>query len=434
MRVFSPLVLILIHSLLVSFALIVGVFYLFPHDFYFATPVYAIAPVIFFFTNYLVPAGTRLLPFKDTYLQTLIFRPAASWSFTIAALALALAWTLVMFDSLYNRYTYMRSIDGALSSIGVDGMALPEPAQLAKAFNAEPDRPEVPFILTRAARLLSADLLTPMFGKYNKAFLDGIDRNAVLKRFEKYKLSHRVAIGNDDSTLPRRDPIVFLTTVAFETNQPAEQQWALTTLSDLRKDDLSARLLIEVWKYVVSDTGDVSPAKLTAMQATIDTLDRLLQTNSGTDFSSISFVSDHLFQQGLDYVASLKIALQAHGMDDAQKCRYNNDIIGNYERILVLRRRLSNATDLLWWEPPGKMFLYYIYLYLGHQTINIGLEEIDMIKKCPTLLERLQRMYDAPAFRSFQNPDVWMQGTPMSPVFNGAAGVRQLRAWLKRGW
>jgi len=428
MPAISPLLLILIHSLLASFAVIVGVFYLFPHDFYFATPVYIITFFVFFSTNYLVPVGTRLLSFKDAYLKTLVCRPGLSWIITTVIFALALIWTLTMFNSIYDRYAYMKAMDDALSSIGVDGMALPDPTRLAKAFNAAPDRPEVPFILTRASRLVSIDLLTPMFGKYNKAFLDGVDRDKILKQFRKYKPMHRIAIGNEDSSLPRRDPIRFLTNVAYETNQPADQRWAITTLSDLRQDNMEARLQLEIWKNDIGDTANVSA------EASIEAFDKLLQSISATDFSSISLVSDHIFQQGLDYISSLKIALQAKGTTDADRCRYSDDIIGNYERIILLRRRLSNAADLLWWEPPGKLFLYYLYLYLGHQTINIGLDEINMIKACPMFVDRLQRMYDAPAFRNFQNPDSWTQGTPLSSAFNGAASVRKLREWLKLGW
>src|SRR2546430_8919442 len=120
-RAVSPFLLILIHSLLASFAVILAVFYFFPHEFYFATPAYVIAFLAFFLTNYLVPVGTRFLPFKDTYLQTLVTRPDLSWTMTGFTVAVALAWILVMFDSIYNRYTYMGAMDDALRSIGVDG-------------------------------------------------------------------------------------------------------------------------------------------------------------------------------------------------------------------------------------------------------------------------------------------------------------------------
>lgn len=426
MRAISPVLLILTHSLLASFAVIFAVFYLFPHDFYFATPAYVIAFLLFFITNYLMPVGTRLLSFKDRYLQTLVARPGLSWTTTSAIVALASLWTLVMFDSIYSRYTYMKSMDDALSSIGLDGMALPAPAQLAKAFNAAPDRPEVPFVLTRASRLVSIDLLTPAFGKYNEAFLASVDRESVLKKFGQYKPHHRIAIGNDNSSLPRRDPIRFLAFVAFETNQPPYQEWAVTTLSNLRKDDTAAQIQVAIWKDAIANK---IPDK-----ASIEALDDLLKSVSNTDFSSISIVSDHIFQQGLDYVSSMKIARQSNEKTETEQCQYNDEIVSNYERIILLRRRLANASDLLWWEPPGKLFLYYLYLYFGHQTINIGLDEIKMIQKCPTLMERLQKIYDAPAFRSFQNPDIWTQGTPLSPAFNGAAGVNKLREWLKLGW
>jgi hypothetical protein len=434
LQMIGPLVLILIHSVLVAYAVIIVVFYLFPHDFYFATPLYLITPVLFFVTSYVIPAGNKLLPFKDVYLEALVCRPVASWCITTIIVASAVIWTVAMFGSIHSRYTYMKSLDEALSSIGVDGVALPEPSQLAKAFNALPDRPEVPFILTRASRLLSPDLLTPMFGAYNKAFLDGVDRNAVLKRFGDYEPPHRIAIGNETSNLPRRDPIRFLTAVAFETNNQTEQKWALATLSELRKNDAGARVQVEIWKHNLADYGDLKdPKNQAAMQQSIDALDKLLKPDAALGFSSISFVSDHIFQQGLDYAASEKIELQSYGANAADKCRYSDDIMSNYERILTLRRRLS-AADLVWWEPPGKLFLYYIYLYLGHQTINIGLDTIKMIDSCPGLMDRLQRMYDAPAFRSFQNPDTWTSATPLSPTFNGAAGVRQLRDWLKLGW
>ncbi len=428
MLIVSPLLLILIHSLLASFAVGFGVFYIFPHDFYFATPAYVLTFFAFLMTNYLVPVGTRLLSIKDMYLQTLVCRPGLSWLVTLTILVLASIWTLVMFNNIYSRYTYMKAIDEALSSIGVDGIALPEPVQLAKAFNAAPDRPEVPFILTRASRLVSIDLLTPIFGKYNKAFMDGIDRDAVLKKFSDYKPPHRIAIGNENSNLPRLDPVRFLTNVAFETNLRADQEWAIKNLSDLRKDDPGAQLQIEIWRNDIGDTGNRSA------EQSIQAFEALLNSISGDNFSSVSVVLDHIFQQGLDYIASMKIALQAHGTTDADTCRYSDDIIGNYERIILLRRRLSNATDLLWWQPPGKLFLYYLYLYLGHQTINIGLDEIRTIKACPALFDRLQRMYDAPAFRNFQNPDSWTQGTPLSSAFNGSASVRILREWLKLGW
>jgi hypothetical protein len=430
----SIFLLIFSHALLASFAVIIGVFYLFPHNFYFATPAYVITFFAFLLTNYLAPVGTKLLAFKDAYLQTLVCRPGLSWGITAIIIVLVLGWTLVMFDSIRSRYTYMKSIDGALSSIGVDGMALPTPELLAKAFNAAPDRPEVPFILTRASRLIASDLLTPMFQRYNKAFLDGVDRAHVLERFGKSQPPNRIAIGNEDTNLPRRDPIRFLTSVAFETSDKTDQQWALSTLSDLRKDDAGALLQVAIWEHNLAAPTGSQDEQRAALQASIENFDRILQTGSNTNFSSISFVSDHIFQQGLDYVASLKIEMQSLGRNDSEKCGFSSDIIGNYERIMLLRRRLSNATDLLWWEPPGKLFLYYLYLFFGHQTVNIGLDTIEQIKVCPSLMGRLQQMYDAPAFRSFQNPDAWTQGTPVSLAYNGSAGVRQLRDWLKRGW
>jgi len=425
-RVASTFFLILIHSLLASFAVIFVVFYFFPHEFYFATPAYAIAFAAFFLTNYLVPAGTRFLPFKDTYLQTLVVRPVLSWLITGIIVSMASAWTLAMFDRIYNRYTYMKAMDEALSSIGVDGIAPPEPALLAKAFNAEPDRPEVPFVLTRASRLISIDLLTPVFGRYNKAFLNAVDRTALLKRFSKFNARHRIAIGNDSSSLPRRDPIRFLASVAFETNEEKDQQWAVKILSDLRQDDPGAKIQVAMWKDELS--------KKEPDYDSVHAFDNLLSSISNTDFTSVSLVADHIFQQGLDHVSSLKIALQSKGTTDTERCQYNDDIVGNYERIILLRRRLSSAADLVWWEPPGKLLLYYLYLHFGNQTVNIGLDEIKMIEQCPALKTRLQALYEATAFRSFQNPDAWTQGTPLSPAFNGAASVNKLREWLKLGW
>jgi hypothetical protein len=426
MRAISPLVLILIHSLLASFGVIFVVFYFFPHEFYFATPAYILTFFAFFLTNYLIPTGTRLLSFKDVYLQTLVLRPRLSWITTAALVTLALLWILAMFDSIYNRYTYMKAMDEALQSIGVDGLSPPEPALLAKAFNAAPDRPEVAFVLTRASRLISIDLLTPVFGKYNDVFLNAVDKASIVRKFSKYQPRHRLAIGDESSSLPRRDPIRFLTNVAFETNLDANKQWAINTLSELRKDDRGAQIQLAIWNYAISNK--------IADEATIQSLDNLLSSVSEANFSSVSLVSDHIFQQGLDYAAIMKIGLQSQGTTDADRCKYSDDIIMNFERILLLRRRLASATDLLWWEPPGKLYLYYLYLYLGHQTTNIGLDEIKMIERCPALRNRFQRLYDAPVFRGFQNPDNWTQGTPLSPAFNGAASVTKLREWLKLGW
>jgi hypothetical protein len=429
MRAASPLLLVLVHSLLASFAAVFFVFYIFPHDFYFATPAYVLVFPLFLLTNYLVPVGTRLLAFKDRYLQTLVSRPRLSWAVTGAIALVALSWTFKMFDTIYARYSYMKAMDDALLSIGIDGIMPPQPAQLAKAFNAAPDRPEVPFILTRASRLIVIDTLTPVFGQYNKAFLDAVDRAAVLKKFEKYAPRHRIAIGNENANLPKVDPIRFLTAVAFETNHPDEKNWAIKTLSEFRKDDKDAQIQLEIWKDWNSNR--TKPPDKTSIEA----FDNLLQGVSSTDFASVALVSDYVFQKGLDYVSGMKIERQSKGATEAERRQYNDDIIRNYERILLLRRRLSNATDLLWWEPPGKMYLYYLYLHLGHQTISGDLvKQIKMIGECPQLMERLQRMYDAPAFRSFQNPETWTQGTPLSSAFNGAAGVSKVREWLKLGW
>jgi len=433
-QVISPLILVLSHSCLASLIALFVVFYWFPHNLYFATPLYLIAPVLFFVTNYLIPVGTRLFPFKDAYLRTLVNHPIRSWLITIIALVAAIAWMLMLFDRIYYRYTYLRFLDEALSSIGVDGMALPEPDRLAKAFNAAPDRPEVPFILTRATRLLASDLQTPLFSQYNKAFLDSIDRDSVLRRFGNYSPPHRIAIGNEPRTLPRRDPIRFLTSVAFETNEIGEQQWALRTLSSMRAQDPASRLQAEIWKQDLADKGDQPDERRQILQSSIAAIDQLVNIGPGASVSEISFISDHIFQRGLDYVTSLKIESQALEATAQDRCRYSDDIVRNYERIVGLRRRLSSATDLLWWEPPGKLFMYYLYLYLGHQTIDIGLTTIAQIDSCPGLMTRLQRMYDAPALRNFQDPDSWTQGTPISPAFNGSAGVRQLREWLTMGW
>ncbi len=411
------------------------VFYFFPHVIYFATPLYVFVPLFFFCTNYLIPYGTKLFSFKDPYLESLVVHPNVSWAITTIAFVLSVVGFGAMSGSIYNRYVFMRAVDQSLSGIGADGLALADPRQLAIAFTAEPERPEVPFILTRSSRILSADMLTPMFGRYNKVFYEAVDRDAVLKRYRSYEPRKRIAIGDDTSALPRLDPIRYLTGIAFETNDPQAQKWALETLSNARKDDSEAQLQVEIWKNFLSSNGGSGADKLLVMRATISNLEKRLSVDTGSsDFSGISFVSDQIFQTGLDYLASTKIEAQSMGSSDEQRCAFNDDIIEYYERILVLRRRLGNSTDLIWWEPPGKMFLYYLYLYLGHQTINIGLDTIEKIKSCPKLIERLQRLYDAPAFRSFQDPEVWTQGTPLSSAFNGAAGVTILREWLKLGW
>jgi len=426
MRSASLLFLIVFHSLLASFAVGVVVFYIFPHDFYFATPAYALTFLIFFATNYVLPAGARFLPFKDTYIRALVLQPALSWMITCAIFGAAMTWSFVMFDTIYARFAYMKAMDEALISIGVDGLSVPEPTLLAKAFNAAPARPEVPFILTRASRLLSIDVLRPVFYEYNKAFLGSVDKSAVIAKFKEHVSKHRLAIGNESSNLPKIDPIRFLANVAFETNVAAEQTWAIETLAKYRANDDAARLQLDIWRAQVATTTD-DKAFVTTLGGHVDAI-------SSAGFSSVSLITDAVFQTALDQIAGTTISLEAKAATADEKRAYQNDIISNYERIILLRRRLVNATDLIWWEPPGKLFIYYIYLHLGGQTMNIGGRVIDEIAASPELKERLQKLYNAPAFRAFQNPETWALGTPLSPAFNGAAGVTKIREWLKMGW
>ena len=208
-----------------------------------------------------------------------------------------------MFGTVIERYRYLEAIDRAMNTVASGQLGLPSPDSLAKAFNILPYRPEVPFMLMRAARLLSFDDMPQMYGEYIEDFMLNVEKEEIATKFKDFRRSSKFSIDADDHTLPTLDPIELLTTFSIEGKAAKEGlKWSVGILKKYRDRDEDVEL--KVWRqilemeFMLADKPEISKidhARTSAI-ANIEGLTEPQRTGSG--FRSLSFVADHIYQGG----------------------------------------------------------------------------------------------------------------------------------------
>lgn len=475
---------VLLNGLTVTIAVYFVVFFFFPHKIVFVGTGIAAATAIFWFIlNSLSTYGKRILSVRDYYIKGILFYPCSALGISTFLFLAAALGTAVMFDTIVNRFNYLRALDRAIPFFEAGQIGVPAPADLAEAFALNPRRPEVPFILMRSSRLLTFDDRTENFYLYMKEFLKALEPKLddVLKRSADFRPQYKLAQGEEAPELPLLDPIRLIAGYTVEVSQ-CDQKKAYDAAIDLlkkyrdREGDDAAKLqrtILEVERDLRVRPGPDQARQSEIAQAAIDSLDqqtdpsqRLKKDPSAARdmFRSMAFAADHVFQQALDYQAYLKamqIVQLAPASDsceqdskkpdqagkseqveaqDAPKLEQTDaepkriqDVVAIYQRILSIRTRLMSQTDVVWWQTPGKLTLNHMFSELSGKH-GYGARYLKQFEKSPALFAALKKLHEAVAFKSFQDPETWTQGTPLSRSFNGSATAAQLRRWMQLGW
>jgi hypothetical protein len=194
--------------------LVVSTFYLAPEQLVLGTRASLVAfatPVIAQF----LPYTSRIWDIRPAYFRFLERHLILCFATSAFAAILLLIWGATMFGELRQRYRYLEAIDRAISLVDAEQIGVPQPELLATAFQQIPFRPEVPFILARAVRILSPDDNLGPFHRYMKRFVSAIDREAVVAFKVPSSARRRLSIEQGRS-LPLLDPVELMVQYSIE--------------------------------------------------------------------------------------------------------------------------------------------------------------------------------------------------------------------------
>jgi hypothetical protein len=430
-----------LQALSLAIAVLMAFFYFAPDKIVFGVKTSAVIGAALTLHSFLGPNLSRFFSLGDRYLRLMVLATWRVLAVSLALFALAICWVALMFGNIVERYRYLDAIDTAISVIGTNQLALPAPEDLATAFSLMPQRPEVPFILMRAARLLTFDDHPENYYAYVQKFMSQIDKDAIAERFKLYQRRTKLTLDSGTSDLPLLDPIQIMTNFAIESGHPAAgRDWAIDVLRKYRDRDEDTEM--KLWRSILEvdrllDSSNDPEEKDRIRLKGIDTIQTQIEPQAdGENFRKLSFAVDHVYQESLDYLAWLYVGGIDPKADLSAQCANPKmeKIVPLFQRIMLVRSRLLTRTDLLWWRSPTKLNVYFLYLHLGGQTGRVSSSVLSEFGRCPELMAKIQSLYSSIAFKQFQDPETWLYGTPLSPSFNGSASVVLLRQWVRMGW
>lgn len=431
---------LILHALTPAVALLVGVFYFAPERIVFGVQASVALGLLLGGYNLVGPRLARLFGLRDRYFAFIVRHTGRVLLGSLVFVAVAVWWVAVMFGTIVERYKYLEAVNNAISVIGSNQLALPAPEDLAVAFNLMPQRPEVPFILMRAARLLSFGDGTQNYYVYVQRFIDNVDTKDIASRFKEFHRPVRFRIDGNAPALPLLDPVQVLSNFGIESENPsAKLSWAIDLLRTYRNRDEDAEL--KLWRTMLEaeqlflksgkDAAAIGRARLDA----ITKITAQTEPQSGDrGFRELSFAADHLYQEALDYLAWLYAGGPEADAGLPVPCEHAARVVPTFQRVLLLRRRLVTRSDLLWWRFPSKLTIHFLYLHLGGEKGTIATRIFENFGKCPGVSDAIKELHSAIAFKQFQDPETWFFGTPLSPSLNGSASIALLRQWIRLGW
>ena len=352
--------------------------------------------------------------------------------FSVFLLAVAVSfaltiWGSVMIREFVKRLEYQNIVHDAVDIFQRDTPAIPDPKQLARAFELFPERAEVPFLLGYAARLLDFDDGSVNFARYSSNFIKHIDDAAIVARYAKRDNKGR-------GKQARIDPLIFVLLAKVDMLRALDAADAAKELNNVmalltmhRKESKVAQ--IHVKRFEIDRM--LEEKKLTELKAALKGLADLLDEKKW-DAPDLRVTSDHAYQEGLDYLASITIIT---GSLARERCD-PDAIVRHYQKILILRERLVGKDELVWFRTPEKMALFQLYKYqLGrkygnaetlHGLLILGCEGLEAVFK--------SQIFDAQAFEQYRKLETWYFGTPVSPSFRGAGLKTKIAQMLREGW
>jgi hypothetical protein len=430
---------IVLQAATVSIAVFMGTFYFFPDKIVFGAKASILLGLLLSSYHLISPNLSSLFGLRDEYLKFLVRYTKVVLLASVGLMFAAACWMAIMSGTIVERYTYLDAINRAINLMGSNQLALPAPEDLAVAFNLMPQRPEVPFILMRSARLLSFDDRPQNYYAYMQRFTNKVDMDGVVTRFGSFKGPDKLSIDGATQPLPILDPIHALVDIVIDNEHPADHlKWAVETLQKYRNRDEDAEL--KLWRtileteFLLTQNNDAQAIERIKANAVNSIAMQIDPQNSGENFRLLSFATDHVYQEALDYLAWLKAGGPEADANLSVRCGDTDEIVAMFQRIIVLRGRLLTGTDLLWWRSPGKLNIYFLFLHLSGQKGKTSASIYNSFDKCPGLIDKIKDLYSAVAFKQFQDPETWLKGTPFSSSFNGSASIAVLRQWIGSGW
>ena len=350
-----------------------------------------------------------------------------------------------MFRELTSRFTYVDMIKRMTLVEGTEELPYPTPSALAAAFNLYPHRREVPFILARMGRLLSFDDQTSNYNKFVAEFWNGIDVNRIIAKYKCRKTLERYKGAID--------PIIFFSRLTIEAKFEGKEnldsiEKALALLNTYRRDDALAEIYRMVYEHeIIEGKGEAKCSDYLQLKKGIEQLlDEIRDEKSPK--KHICLATSHVFQELLDHYALLHIDLATikikqgvsqKSITECKEAAEPREILQKvpelYMRILTMRRKIANASDVPWFEGPGKLSIYHYFKHqVGRETV-ITNHIMTLFDRLPGLQESMKkRVFEAEAFKEFRNLETWDIGTPLSASFAGTNMHKKMVEWLKSGW
>jgi hypothetical protein len=421
-------------------------FYLAPEQLVLGTKA-SLAAFVTPFVVQLFPHSQRLWQVRIWYFRLLSKHLVKTFAASALVTIILCLWGATMFSEIRRRYEYLDRIDEAIKLVNADEVGVPRPDLLANAFENMPHRPEVPFILARAVRILSPDDQLGPFHEYMKRFLAAVDREKVAASYAPMGGRARFSVERG-ANLPILQPIELIVQYSLEvpaTDRTEHFSWAISKLTSEaeKRDDFG----LKIYKLILETDRDVRDADDANRRSALDKAISLLESakselQSRETLGGSRLMTDQLYQELLDALGDLNLKRALHPSPTAEKIdpsqclnQFWEKAIDNFSHVLLLRRRLLVRDEILWWRPPSKLTIYHIFAHLSGQRAPYA-EKLttEAEASCPKGWEKIKALHSSPAYRSFQDPDQWSMGTPLAPAFNGSAAAAQLRKWLQAGW
>jgi hypothetical protein len=341
-----------------------------------------------------------------------------------------------MFKELWSRWSYVEMIKQMTLNEGTEAVPFATVSDLATAYNLYPHRREVPFILARMGRLLSFDDQTGNYNLLVNEFLKKIDQDRIILRYKEKKFLERYEGAID--------PIITIARLRVEAQHASADslRLAIELLNAYRKDDDPAKLYRLIYEHELTSWPVIKQEKGTKERLR-DEIKTFLDgvSSQQSPKNHIRLVTSHVFQELLDHYAQLHIEVARDGKGStvdrskSRKAEPADEVPQLYARILTMRQQIACATDVPWFEGPGKFTIYHYFKHQVGRESAITEEVMRLFDKVPGLQNAMKkRIADAEAFKEFRNLDAWDRGTPLSANFAGTGMYKKIMEWLKSGW
>lgn len=412
-------------------------YYIFPHKIFDGTLVAAFYSFLIFAYG-IVGGGLLGFSFVEKFFQ--IFKKKSSvlpFVFGIFAI-IGVFWMAIIFQSFFDRIRYVETIKDSIQTSELGAPKVPNPKDLALAFNVFPKRKEVPFLISRASRTLAFTDNAEFFSSYMKKFVAALNYDDIKNRMLKDDASSKAQVHS------------FVALSIVQSN-PGDTGYK-AALSYLEKYG-TANPIEDIHKIIIQFSKEFDPIfysifedrydreKLFVKKKLLNELEKELNlildaASKNLDGSIFSLASSHIFQQAID--TSAQIAILNFLIDDSHlnKDDLRRDVLNKYRRILTLRERLVETNTAIWYTGPSTMTVFLYFDQLSGRKSSIAEAWVNIVDKIDSdLLKDInQEIVEVSAFEKYKDLDFWRLGTPLASKFRGSNAKTLIEEWIKHGW